>query len=959
MPGMKTNPDDGMTADFDLPRRFEAAWSLALQGGTPPDVEDFVRELAEPERSAVREQLSSIDRKYRQTTSTGGADATGEFVPAADRGARVTADFTADYTPEAAAPVRKRARPTPTVPGYEIDGELGHGGMGVVYKARQVRLNRTVALKMVLAGAHASPAQLARFQNEALAVAKLQHPNIVQIFEVGEHEGLPFFSLEFVDGGALDRKLDRKPLPPRAAAELAETLARAVDYAHRSGIIHRDLKPANVLLTAGGVPKITDFGLARDVEEGSGATHSGSILGTPSYMAPEQASGKTGEVGPLADVYALGAVLFELLTGRPPFVGASVMDTLEQVRTQEPVPPSRLQPKVPADLETIGLKCLQKDRYRRYGSARELAEDLRRFLEGVPIKARPVSAPERLWRWCRRNPRVAALTAAVALLLVVLTATSWGFTWRIAAEQAETEKQRLAAVEAQKLEESAKLEEKAARQAEEEQRKLAERRRDLAIDQRKLAGGAIKSLVWEVDEKLRGQIGLDALRERLVKVAMGDLDKLAKSAEEAGKLGVAGGSKEAELIGRDTAGLHTQMGQIYEKAGRMKDALDQFDRGLTILAALEKQDPTAPLHKRNRAAVLNLRGDARFRAADFTGARDDYVAALRLREEWDKLSTERSQTKQGLAVSHGLVAKAALALGDPARAREHLAASQSHYRQLPDAYQRDPTVRRELAAQEQKLGEASFVLGDEPAARKHLTAALGMRRQMAESFKDSFIRRDLAMAESGLGDLELLGANDPAKAAGHYAAALAEYERAWKADPDNVIGQRERALLHYRLGTTYLRRSAWPPVASAPWLALSRAHYQQALGLYRKIAAVEGGKNLQAQILMAIGQARCGPHAEAAALAATVARAGAKDARVQFQAACAYALSAAAAGEPEDGPYFREALAALARARQLGWKDHVSLRTDPDLDPLRHLPAFAALLSEMEKQARPVAAGPR
>ena len=278
----------------------------------------------------------------------------------------------------------------PQVEGYTILSELGRGGMGVVYKARQMKLNRIVALKMVLAGAHAGQEQLARFYTEAEAVARLQQPNIVQIHEVGEHDGLPYFSLEYVEGGSLAERIGGKPQPVNEAARHVELLARAMAYAHEQGIVHRDLKPANVLLTKDGQPKITDFGLAKRLESDASQTQSGTLMGTPNYMAPEQARGEVREVGPLADVYALGVILYEMLTGRTPFLGASILDTLEQVRNQEPVPPSRLQPKVPRDLETICLKCLQKEPAKRYATAAALADDLRRFLAGEPILARPV-----------------------------------------------------------------------------------------------------------------------------------------------------------------------------------------------------------------------------------------------------------------------------------------------------------------------------------------------------------------------------------------------------------------------------------------------------------------------------------------------------------------------------------------------------------------------------------------
>ncbi len=314
------------------------------------------------------------------------------------------------------------ARIGPNLPGYEILEVIGRGGMGVVYKALHTRLDRLVALKMVLAGAHASPEELARFSIESQAVAQLQHPGIVQIYEVGEHDGLPYFSLEFVSGGSLAHKIGGKPQPTREAAGMVHELALAVREAHRRNIIHRDLKPANVLLTPDGRPKITDFGLAKRLDSDSEQTHTGAIMGSPSYMAPEQAWGQTHEIGPRTDVYALGAILYEMLVGRPPFQGASPIETIELVRTEEPVPPTRLQPKIPVDLETICLKCLQKDPARRYSDANSLAEDLQRFLEDRPILARPVGTAERLARWCRRNPKVARLTATVAGLLVLVAA---------------------------------------------------------------------------------------------------------------------------------------------------------------------------------------------------------------------------------------------------------------------------------------------------------------------------------------------------------------------------------------------------------------------------------------------------------------------------------------------------------------------------------------------------------
>jgi serine/threonine protein kinase len=319
-------------------------------------------------------------------------------------------------------PSERHGEVLPIIPGYEMIRMVDQGGMGVVYEARQLELSRTVAVKMI-SSLHLRPKVVARFRSEAEAAARLQHPNFVQIFEVGQVNGRPFFAMEFVSGGSLAELLTRKPPGARGAAQLVETLARAVHAAHERGIVHRDLKPSNVMLAADGTPKIADFGLAKRLGDDSGGhTHTGEVLGTPSYMAPEQAEGHKDQIGPHTDVYALGAILYEMLAGKPPFQGASPLDALRQVVNVEPTPPSRLVASIPRDLEAICLKCLEKSPRQRYGSALALADDLRRFLDGRPVVARRIGPVQRFGKMIYRHPQAVALSCmAVVLILIPVT----------------------------------------------------------------------------------------------------------------------------------------------------------------------------------------------------------------------------------------------------------------------------------------------------------------------------------------------------------------------------------------------------------------------------------------------------------------------------------------------------------------------------------------------------------
>lgn len=325
---------------------------------------------------------------------------------------------------------------------YELLEEIAEGGMGVVYRARQLSLNRIVAIKMVQAAGNVGSHFIQRFRTEAEAVAKLQHSNIVAIHEIGEHEGHHFFSMEYVDGPDLLKLVGNKPLPARQAAGYAKTVAEAIHYAHQQGVLHRDLKPSNVLVNSSDQPKITDFGLAKVLTSDTELTLSGQVLGTPHYLPPEQASGTRGQIGPWSDVYGLGALLYFLLTSRPPFQAQELTDVLDHVLHREPVSPRLLNPSVPRDLETICLKCLEKEPHRRYASAQAVAEDLGRYLRSETIIARPVSPPEKAWRWCRRKPALAgALLACLLALVFGVIGISWQ--WRRAESEAQTARRSL------------------------------------------------------------------------------------------------------------------------------------------------------------------------------------------------------------------------------------------------------------------------------------------------------------------------------------------------------------------------------------------------------------------------------------------------------------------------------------------------------------------------------------
>jgi len=418
--------------------RFEAAW----RAGRRPRIEEHLDEAPGRARAGALFELLALELELRREVGEqptieeygvrfpehpGVIDAAflaPATVTGQDQGATLSFDGPRPAAPPPGAPGPDRA-PLYRFGDYELREEIARGGMGVVYRARQVSLQRDVALKMILSGPFASPIEMQRFRRESEAAANLDHPNLVPIYEVGEHEGQHFFSMKLIEGGSLSARVPRLVREPRAAARLLVKVARAVDHAHARGFLHRDLKPSNILLDSRDEPYVTDFGLTRRVEGESFLTRTGAIVGTPSYMAPEQASGQRGVLTARADVYSLGAILYELLTGQPPFRAATVMETVVQVLEQEPAPPRRIRPGVPRDLELICLKCLEKAPEARYPTAAALADDVDRFLRGEDVAARRAGFRVRLRRWVRRETALAFRLAGLGLIAGLTDYNHW------------------------------------------------------------------------------------------------------------------------------------------------------------------------------------------------------------------------------------------------------------------------------------------------------------------------------------------------------------------------------------------------------------------------------------------------------------------------------------------------------------------------------------------------------
>jgi serine/threonine-protein kinase len=858
---------------------------------------------------------------------------------------------------------RRSGSPAPrAVTGYEVLELLGRGAMGVVYKARQRGLNRVVALKMIRAGEDAGEHEVARFRTEAAAVAQLHHPNIVQIYEIGEEDGRPYFSLEFVDGGTLDKKLGGVPQPPLEAARVLHLLAAAMDVAHRRGIVHRDLKPANVLLTTDGVPKITDFGLAKQLEQDSKQTQSGALVGTPTYMAPEQANSDTSAIGPLSDVHALGAILYEALTGRAPFKGTSLSDTLEQVRTREPLPPSVLQPGVPRDLDTICLKCLQKNPKLRYESAAALAEDLRRFLAKEPILARPVGRLERAWRWSRRNP----LGSGVIALVLAWTLTASALTLALALQMDQTEEARKEAVIGRSLAETKTAEAiaseaKAVSEANRAQKEAerANKNADLANKNAELAkqeaaranqnaqaarNNHAASVAWgtKMTEELLQKVQsrrfvlagpeVRALREAILAIARERITQMAK------QLQIAGLTTFAQL------GALQSIGDILRRLGQGEEALKYFKQGTELARKIaEGGDDVA---RANLAVmVLRLGEMERELRGDPRAARGYCLEALKLRHDViDHPKTKfYSPLDNALGLAHLELAlgRAELELGDPKAALVQFQRAVEHRmdwtKEKPDL----APARSYLAEAWMWRGVGSWHRGDEAGVKEAFDRATGLCEGLIKQFPPSHsYKHDLAAVLGHRGDAWLrLG--KVADARKSYDESLKLLRQALAASPDDVSYQ-------VTLAQTEERLAALAVLEDKAADALS--HRKEALRLWGELLQLEPN-NLMWQGAAARNQAYCGKDADAATRADGLIKKNPTSPVLQLEAARCYSACATVTTAPDQrGAYVKTALEAVRAAHAAGYKDAFTLRTDPDLAPLRDEADFKALLAKMASE---------
>lgn len=629
---------------------------------------------------------------------------------------------------------------------YQIIDTIAKGGMGIVYKARQRKLNRIVAIKMILAGQFADETDVERFYAEAAAAGALRHPNIVGIHEVGEVSGQHFFSMDYVDGDSLSALVRENPLVPTRAAEFVKTIAETMQFAHEQGIVHRDLKPSNVLVDKQNRPLITDFGLAKSISATSQLTMSGAIVGTPSYMPPEQAKGEGEKVGPRSDIYSTGAILYELVCGHPPFRAATPFETVRQVIESEPLSPRQANPSIPQDLETICLKCLQKEPNNRYQTSQDLADELGRFLRGEPIIARPIGRIARLWRLCKRNPIPAsAIAASVLFLIIAAVSTTVG---------------------------------------------LVQTRRALAVSEASFRAqmNAVNDLMTGVSENtLLNQPGLQPLRKDLLERALAYYERFAKE------------RADDPAVQDELASAYFRIGAITEALESADKALPQYKTARAMQEKLLKRHPQDTARLEALGTTLNAMGTLEVRLRDYAAAQADFTAALQTREQLAKSDPKSSEFQRLLGNTHMNIGLAFYNAGDNEQARkEYLEAQRIHLAALQHQ-PNDNKLRRDLGKGYFNLGNVNWIDGKNAQAEKDFLAAVATFEALIKDQPNDLENNKLhAICLRFLGDIHTDDA--PAVARQRYGEAIERLDRLVSKNPDVLDYQLELAGVWMNVG---------------------------------------------------------------------------------------------------------------------------------------------------------------
>jgi serine/threonine protein kinase len=844
----------------------------------------------------------------------------------------------------------------PAVPGYEMLGELGRGGMGAVYRARQLSLNRLVALKVISAGAQAQAEEVARFQIEAVAVARLQHPHIVQVYETGASQGRPYLVMELVPGSSLAEKLAAAPLEARAAAELVRALASAMQHAHERGIIHRDLKPANVLLLPDGTPKITDFGLAKRLDVGEGQTRAGQLLGTPSYMAPEQAAAQKGRVGPTADVYALGAVLYECLTGRPPFKGATPWETVLQVLHADPVPPRRLRPGVPRDLETICLKCLHKEARKRYPSAHDFAEDLRRFMSSETILARPAGPIEKTTKWARRRPTMAALILVSACALGTLLA---GGVWynarlRAARDRAEVNFQMALRAVDEMLTEVG--EEQLASEPHMEQKRLALLQKALSFSQRYL--------------EQQGEEPRTHMQTALAYKRVGDIQRL---------LGQGAGAREAytqaiALLGplcarepgtseyrQALAYCHNFLGEVWRTEGKANQAEEAYLQAVALQEQLAADFPEVAVYRQELArtrynlGILCRKTGRPARAEELFGQAIDLLR--RLVQEEPKVAAHC----QHLARAYLNLGPVLRATSRPDQAEEAYGQARTLLEELAQADPEKPDYRQELAVVWTNLGNVRAAGGRlEDAGQAYRQAVAVLERLVLDFRRVPVYRQELANSLNSLASV-LARAGQLKDAAATWERAVAFLRTLHAEYPSVAFYQGDLGMALGNLGWALSEEKDW--ARARPKFEEAIVHLRAALAAVPNnpdyVTALRSGYRSLCETLVQLGE-----HAAAAVVAEQLAATPPQPGEAAYFAACFLTRCvplaerdphvSAQERQAVARPYADRALALLREARRKGYRLPDPLAPDlcAVLKQLQDRVEYQALRDELQRKER-------